>query len=132
MQQQITQRSRVGDFITGLGTSSSCQLCGTIQAIEKLKFSAAKDSLNQKFPYSENVIKSRMLNIRYEFMQMLPSIASTQSLKDFQSMCNELSIDPGLADTPLSDDYDAVSAKEIWEETISNDPKEDATITFKE
>lgn len=132
MQQQIVQRSCGGDYITGLSALSFFQLCNTMQTTGKLKFSVIKDALQQQFPYNKNVTKHHIWNMILKVKSMLPSMANIQSFNDFQSLCNTSNIAPGLDNTPLSDDDVAVISREIWEEIMSNEPDEDAIVTFKE
>ena len=131
-QQQLIQRSRAGDYVTGLSTLSLCYLCNTLQTSGKVKFSVLRDTLRQQFPCNKNASNQNIWSLRRKLKSILPSRVNIKSFKDFQSLCNASNIAPGLDNTPLSKDDVAIIAKEIWEEIMSNDPNEDAIITFKE
>ena len=114
-QQQLVQRSRAGDYVTGLSALSLCYSCNTLQTSGKLKFSVLRDTLRQQFPCNKNASKQNIWNLRRKLKSILPSMVNIKSFKDFQSLCNTSNIAPGLDNTPLSKDDVAILAKEIWE-----------------
>ena len=70
--------------------------------------------------------------MRHKVKSILPVMRSIQSHNEFQSICNTSNIEPSLDNEPFYDDDVTVIDKELWEEIMSNDPNEDAIITFQE
>ena len=100
-QQQMVQRSRAGNYSTGLSTLSLYYLCNTMQATGKLTLSVIRNSLRQQFPCNKNVTKSHIWNMRRKVMSILPKMVNNQSFNEFQSLCNSSNIAPRLDNTSL-------------------------------
>ena len=70
--------------------------------------------------------------MKRKVVDLIPIIANFESYNDFKALHNTSNLDIGLDNIPLSDDDIATVEKELWKEIMSNEPDEDAIVTFKE